>query len=90
MLGSRQADDAAESLDGRSDPGVVGCNHNRIDTARVGGATVDVLDHRAAGDVGERFSGKSRGGESGGDDSNSAKGRRSLERIEKPNRGHGE
>jgi hypothetical protein len=49
-----------------------------------------MFDHRAASDVGERFSGESRRGESGGDDSDSVEERRFQERIEKPNRGHGE
>jgi hypothetical protein len=65
-------------------------NDHCIDPARVRSATIDVLDHRTSGDFSERLAGKSRRGESGGDDSDSAKGRRSQERIEKRNRGHGE
>jgi hypothetical protein len=49
-----------------------------------------VLDHRTTGDFGERLAKKSRRGESGRDDSDSAGGRRSQERIEKRDRGHDE
>ena len=54
-------------LDGIDDPLVVGGDDHRID-AGLRGATVDVLDHRAAGDVSEGFSGESGGVVAGGDD----------------------
>ena len=85
-----QPDDSAEFHDRGSNPLVIGGHDDRIDAARISGAPIHMLDHRAAGNVGERFPGKSRRSESGGDDSDSVQGRRSLERIEKPDRGHGE
>ena len=51
-------DDAAEALDGRGDPLVVGRDDHGVDAARRRGAPVDVLDHRPAGDVGERLAGE--------------------------------
>ena len=67
MIGTRQAGDAAEALDGVDDPLVVGGDDHRVDVG-LRGPTVDVLDHRTAGDVSERFSGESRGLVAGGDD----------------------
>ena len=82
--------DAAKVLDCGGNPLVVRRNDHGIDPACVGRAAIDVLDHRTAGDLSERLARKSRRGESGGDDSDSARGRRSQERIEKRNRGHDE
>jgi len=83
-------DDAAKALDCGGNPFIVRRNDHGVDPACVGRAAIDVLDHRTARDLSERLARKSRRGESGGDDSDSAKGRRSQERIEKRNRGHGE
>jgi len=56
----RVPDHAAEPFDGCRDPVIVGGDDNRIDAARVGGATIDVLDHGTAGDIGERLPRESR------------------------------
>jgi hypothetical protein len=85
-----EPDDAAKTLDSGCNPFVVCCHNNRVDPARVSGAAINVLNHRTSRDFGERLARKSRRGESGGDDSDSSEGRRSQERIEKRNRGHGE
>ena len=56
------------SFDRRRDPLVVGGDDDRIDAARRGGAAIDVLDHRTAGDVSERLARKTGRVVSGGDD----------------------
>ena len=66
--------DAAEALDGLRNPRVIGGDDHGVDARGVGGAAVDVLDHRPAGDVGERFAGKAGRVVSGGDDGDGCEG----------------
>ena len=74
MRATRHSYDAAEPLDGGCNPLVVGGDDHGVNAAGVGRAAIDVLDHRLAGDVGQRLSGEARGVVSGGDDGDGAKG----------------
>ena len=65
---------AAERLHRRDDPLVVGRDDHGVDGARLGGAAVHVLDHRATADVGERLAGKPGRLVAGGDDGEGAAG----------------
>jgi hypothetical protein len=49
--------DAAELLHRRGNSFVIGGDHHRIHSASRGGASIDVLDHRPSGDVGQRLAG---------------------------------
>ncbi len=88
MIGPGQAGDAAERLDRVDDALVVGGHHHGVDR-RQGGAPVDVLDHRPAVDLGERFTGKAGGVEPGRDDGDDRRLRQSG-RQSAWNSGHGE
>ena len=48
------------------------CDDHRVDAARRGRAAIHVLDHRPAGDVGQRLAGKARGVVTGRDDGDSS------------------
>jgi hypothetical protein len=65
---ARHHRDAAEASYRRRNPLVVGGDDYRIDAARRGGASINMLDHGTAGDVGERFSRQTYGVVSSGDD----------------------
>jgi hypothetical protein len=75
MIGARHPHLAAELLHGPRNPHVVGRDDDLRNRRRSGGAPVDVLDHRAAVYQRERLAGESAGGESRGDEGDSAKGR---------------
>jgi hypothetical protein len=60
--------DAAEGVYGGGDPLVIGGDHDGVHTARFGGSTIHVLDHRTAGDIGEGLARQAARGVSGGDD----------------------
>jgi hypothetical protein len=64
----RHPRDASECLDSRRDPAVVGGDNDRIHTRCRGDAPIDVLDHRATGDVGKNLGGAAGRVISGGDD----------------------
>jgi hypothetical protein len=68
VLHARHADDPAEALHRLLDPGIIGGHDHRIHALRGRRAGVHVLDHRAAGDVGERFAWKACRLIAGGDD----------------------
>jgi hypothetical protein len=62
------ADHAAEPGDGVGNAGVVSRDDDGVNPACRGSTAIDVLDHRTAADVGERFAGKPGGGVTRGDD----------------------
>jgi hypothetical protein len=68
MRCARHHRDAAEASYRRRNPLVVGGDDDRIDAARRGGASIDMLDHGSAGDVSERFPRQTYSVVSGGDD----------------------
>ena len=91
VRGTGHPRDAAEPLDRGHDTRVIGGDNHGIDASGLRGTAIDMLDHRATIDVGEGFSGKSCGVETGGDNGDDARGlRRSFERISERGRGHGE
>jgi len=58
VIGRRHAGGAAEGADRFENALVVGCDQHGRHRRGGGGAPVDVLDHRAAADVGERLARK--------------------------------
>ena len=73
--------DAAKALDGAGNPLIVCGDDHAGDGPRLGGASIDVFDHRPAGEIRESFSWKARRVVARGDDgrtdvSASAKGKR--------------
>jgi len=69
MRGFCQPDFAAEIAHARRDTQIVGGDDDLRHGGSGRGAAVDVFDHRTAVDIGERLAGKTRRGESSGDDS---------------------
>ena len=59
VIGARHTYGAAEGCDGIRDALVIGGDDHLANPARASRATVDVLDHRTTGDVGERLGWKS-------------------------------
>jgi hypothetical protein len=51
MARCRHPDDSTELPDGIGDPLIVGRDHDGIDVSRFGGASIDMLDHRATADI---------------------------------------
>jgi hypothetical protein len=68
MIAPRHDDLAAESVDGGSDPRVVGGDHDGAGLAGLAGAFVDVLDEVLACFLQERLARQSAGGMTRGDD----------------------
>ena len=68
MVGAGHADAGAEVPCNFEHLIVIRGNDNCGEVPRLGGALVDVLDHRFGGDLGENFTGKTRGGQTGRDD----------------------
>ena len=91
MRGACHRSDSAEGPHRRRDSLVIGGDDDRVDAARRGRTTIDMLDHRPAGYVCERFAGQTRGVIAGGDDGDNLWGRKcSVERILKSDRVHDE
>jgi hypothetical protein len=68
VIWAGQPGDAPELFDSRGDCRIVGRDNHRVHAVRLGRAPIHVLDHRPAGDIGERFTGETGRGVSGGND----------------------
>ena len=79
MVGARQSDLSAESADSCRNAKIIGRDDDARHSLRSLDAPVHVLDHRAAVQIGERFSGEAGRGESSGDDGDSLQ-RRFIDR----------
>ena len=87
----RHTREAAESFHLLRNARVVGGDHNRVDAGSSGRTGVDMLDHRAACNVGKRFSWKSCRIEAGRDHGDDVQWRgRTFERISERDRRHDE
>ena len=86
-----QAHHAAEGGHRVGNAGVVGGHHHGIHAGRVGRTSIDVLDHRAAGNLDERFPRQTRGVVSSRDDGDDRRREtRAVEGIAESDRVHGE
>ncbi len=81
--------EAAERVDGRGNPLVVGRDEHGVDRPAPRGAPVDVLDHRPAADAGERLAGETGRLISCGDDGDDSSGADGTCQPCRQNDGHG-